>query len=491
MSFNSVGFLIFLPVTVIIHYLLPHKVRWVWLLLASYFFYMTWRPEMALLIFSVTLVSYLGGLAAEHFRKKNNRAGTVLSGVISCGLSIGALIFFKYFGFLMENVAGLAALGGKTISVPDIVLPVGISFYTFQAIGYVIDVAKGKSGAEHHFGYYALFVSFFPQLVAGPIEKATDLIPRIKAEKKLNRQNVVSGLMKILLGFFKKIAVADMLAGPVNAIFADPEKAGSGLTALGAAMFAVQIFCDFSGYTDIAKGAAELLGIELSKNFDKPYSARSLNDFWRRWHISLSGWLRDYVYIPLGGNRKGEVRTCINLIIVFFVSGLWHGAAWHFIIWGLLHGVLIVFERLTRKLRDGLWTRIHVSPDGRFVLTLRRIVTFIVVCFLWIFFRAENMSEAFKVIGTVFSFKGGSAAGIFTDTASIFIAILSAVLLVLIDSGRIGYSLPVSEGLGQTNASRVKHVSPGVIILMIWTVALAWLLLSSSAATSAFIYFQF
>ncbi len=497
MSFNSVAFLIFLPVTVLVHYLLPHKVRWVWLLLASYVFYMSWRPEMALLIFSVTTVSYAGGLAAWYFRGKGKNKAAGISAGAAGTVCVLALVFFKYFSFIAETVSRIASIGGEAFSWYDIVLPVGISFYTFQAVGYVVDVARGKIEAETHFGYYALFVSFFPQLVAGPIEKAEVLIPQLKAKKTLEGANIRSGLFRMLTGFFKKIAVADMMAGPVNAIFADVDKAGSGLAALGAVMFAIQIFCDFSGYTDIAIGAAELLGIRLSKNFDKPYAAVSVNDFWRRWHISLSGWFRDYVYIPLGGNRKGEFRTCINLIIVFLLSGLWHGAAWHFVLWGLLHGVLIVADRLTKKPRDAFWKAVRVDPEGKAITTFRRIATFITVCFLWIFFRAESISEAWKVITTIFSFKAGSVEGVFGDLTTALILLAGTALLIVVDSGRVRLSLPFSGGQDRNGKlltekeTDLPGASPAVIVVMIWAVVWAWLLLSSTSAESAFIYFQF
>ena len=493
MSFNSIGFLIFLPVTVIVNYILPHKARWVWLLAASYFFYMSWEPKMAALIFAVTLVAYLGGLAAGYFRdKKGSPKGAGASAAIACVLCLAALIFFKYFGFLMENVNRLIALGGgEALSIPDILLPVGISFFTFQAIGYVIDVARGKIAAEKHFGYFTLFVSFFPQLVAGPIERADALMPQLKTEHKLKKENIFNGLGLIIVGFFKKIAVADMLAGPVNAIFDDPEKAGSGLAALGAAMFAVQIFCDFSGYTDIAKGSAELLGIRLSKNFDKPYAAVSINDFWRRWHISLSGWFREYIYFPLGGSRRGEFRTCINLMVVFLVSGLWHGAAWHFVVWGVLHGLFCVIDRVTLKPRNRFWEKLKVKPDGAAILTVRRILTFLVVCFLWIFFRASNIAEAWNVIKVIFSFKAGSAEGIFTSVAAAVVAAASTAVLLLIDSGRVELSLPMSESALKNNKGVRKLISPAAIVIMTWTVIWAWLFLSSTSAGSAFIYFQF
>ncbi|MCR5695147.1 MAG: MBOAT family protein [Clostridia bacterium] len=493
MSFNSVGFLIFLPVTLIVHYILPHKFRWVWLLLASYFFYMTWKPEMAVLIFSVTLVAYVGGLVSQYLREvKNSRKGSVAAAAAACAVSLGLLIFFKYFGFILNNINTIAAGFGHTISVPDIILPVGISFYTFQAVGYVIDVAKGKYAAEKHFGYFALFVSFFPQLVAGPIEKAETLIPQLKKEKKPDKENIYAGLAMILVGFFKKIAVADILAGPVDTIFKNPQAAGSGFTLVGVFLFAVQIFCDFSGYTDIAKGAAQLLGIELSKNFDKPYAAVSVGDFWRRWHITLSSWLREYVYFPLGGSRKGEFRTCLNYVIVFLVSGLWHGAAWHFVIWGLLHGLFIVAERLTLPVRNRFWEKLKVRPDGKAVTAIRRIVTFGVVCFLWIFFRAGSMTEAWNVISTIFSFKAQTASGIFGGISYVFAAAAGILVLILVDGGRAGLSVPGMTGIKDLQKAKVsKVIMPAAAVVMIWAIVWAWLMLSSSSAASAFIYFQF
>ncbi len=486
MSFNSVGFLIFLPVTVIVSRILPVKVRWVWLLAASYFFYMSWRPEMALLIFSVTLVSYLGGLIAGN---RQGQKAAKLAAALACILCGGALVYFKYFGFIAENINRIAQ--GTVLTVPDVILPVGISFYTFQAMGYVIDVARGNISAEKHFGYYALFVSFFPQLVAGPIEKAEVLIPQLRAPAKLTYDSVCSGLGMILIGFFKKIAVADMIAGPVNAIFADPAAAGSGFTALGAVLFAIQILCDFSGYTDIAAGSAELLGVKLSKNFDRPYFAAGIGDFWRRWHISLSGWLRDYIYIPLGGSRKGGFRTAVNLLAVFLISGLWHGAAWHFVVWGLLHGLLVLIDRFTLKMRNSMWKKAGLEPEGGIVKNLRRIATFLAVCFLWIFFRAESMTGAFKIIAEIFSFKGGSAAGIFGGTWNVIIMLAGIGVIFLSETGRAGLSIPSGESLAVSKKPPMKLIAPAAVIVMIWTVVLAWLLLYANSAGSAFIYFVF
>ena len=490
----------------LVHYVLPHRIRWIWLLAASYFFYMFKKPEAGLLILSVTVITYCGGLLTDALL---NRYGRKKLSSVTAGATVAALLlclgFFKYFSFLTANINALIRLsGGKEFDALDVVLPVGISFFTFQAISYVIEIKRGRLKAEKHFGYFALFISFFPQLVAGPIERPEVLIPQLKAKRYFDSAKLASGGARILIGFFKKIMVADVLAGPVKIIFDDPASCGSAVSALGAVLFGIQIFCDFSGYTDIATGAAELLGIRLSKNFDKPYGAVSISDFWRRWHISLSSWFRDYVYIPLGGSRKGKARLLFNTLVVFILSGLWHGAAWHFAAWGLFHGILCGIDSATLEGRGRLLEKMRIKPDGLLVKTVRRTVTFALVSFLWIFFRAESFGSAIEMTAVIF---GGSAgkgfAALSLDTATLLTAAVSVAILVIIDSGRIGKSLCLSGGDNDAAPARGKvppgktgrrvfgTVSPAAAVMLVWAVALCWLMLAANTAESAFIYFQF
>ncbi|MBO7657851.1 MAG: MBOAT family protein [Clostridia bacterium] len=490
MSFNSIEYLIFLPVTVLVCYLLPAKFRKYWLLAASYFFYMSWNPEMAVLIDGVTAVSYGGAFLTEWLReqKQKKKLSAFVAGV-SVAVCVAVLAYFKYFGFLAETLQRIITLAGSgaRIPVPEILLPVGISFFTFQALSYVIDVNRGKIKAERNFIIYALFVSFFPQLVAGPIERPDALIPQLKEAHKFTGENFKEGIVKILTGFFKKMAVADMIAGAVDVIYKSPEQAGGLGVIIGTALFAVQIYCDFSGYTDIATGSARLLGIKLSKNFDVPYSAVSVRDFWRRWHISLSGWFRDYVYIPLGGSRKGEARACLNYLIVFLLSGLWHGAAWHFAAWGLIHGLFIVFERLTEKFRDGLWRRLKVNPEYGLVTTLRRVATFVSVCFAWIFFRAGSIAEAFGCIKLIFTgWHAFTLENIGFTVPGLVSAVAGILVLAAIEKGRLD-----PEAERGVKAKRVSQVRNSAYVIVLWAVVAAWLLLMAGSGESAFIYFQF
>lgn len=331
MVFNSLEFLIFYPAVLLMYFLAPQKWRWVLLLAASYYFYLSWNVELVFLIVFTTAVSYVSALVIEK-----KRDGTVARLCLCATLvvSLGILFFYKYFDFLAGSVTAVAnrfGAGWAPFSL-GLMLPVGISFYTFQTLSYVIDVYRGDLPAERHFGYYALYVSFFPQLVAGPIERPENLLPQLRADHKFSRDDTAAGLRLMLTGFFKKIAVADLCAAYVVPVFSDPEHANGMSVILAAVLFAFQIYGDFAGYTDIAIGCARVMGIKLMKNFDRPYTAESIKEFWARWHISLSSWFRDYLYIPLGGNRCSKARHLCNLMTVFLVSGLWHGAAWTYVI---------------------------------------------------------------------------------------------------------------------------------------------------------------
>ena len=335
MLFNSLNYLIFFPIVILLYFVIPlryQKVRNVWLLIASYFFYMNWNARYALLLFASTFITYLAGIGIDRARTKEKPVLTKWILGLSFAANLGILFFYKYINFFIGNFNKLlGAAGAGQLEPLDILLPVGISFYIFQALGYTMDVYRGKTKATTNLLRYMLFVSFFPQLVAGPIERSTNLLKQFDEPHTFETDRVREGLLIMLWGLFMKIMIADNLATCVNLVYQNyPAYTGVEI-ALATVLFAFQIYCDFGGYTYLAIGSARILGFTLMENFNAPYQALSVKDFWRRWHISLTGWFTDYLYIPLGGNRKGKLRKYINTFIVFFVSGLWHGAAWSYL----------------------------------------------------------------------------------------------------------------------------------------------------------------
>ena len=397
MLFNSPEYLFFLPLVTLLYFNVSRRDRWMVLLGSSYFFYMNWRIAYIGLIIASTLLDFHAAQGIE--RASTQRARRVWLGTSLAG-NLGLLCLFKYYNFLVDSLNATLALGGADLRMPQssLLLPVGISFYTFQTLAYTIDVYRGRLKAEKRPGVFALYVAFFPQLVAGPIERAQSLMPQFDIRTRFDPNRAVSGLQQILWGFFKKMIVADNLAQAVDIVYAAPGEFAGPSLALATVLFAFQIFCDFSGYSDIACGSARVLGFDLMKNFDRPYSSRSVAEFWRRWHISLSTWFRDYVYIPLGGNRCGTQRRMFNLFVVFVASGLWHGANWTFLIWGCLHFVFCAMGELTRETRTrlALLTGLAKTPTLRDALQIA--VTFALVCFAWVFFRAQSPADAWLIV---------------------------------------------------------------------------------------------
>lgn len=391
MLFNSTQYLLFLPSVAIVHFLLPARVRWAWLLLCSYVFYMAWEPGYVLLLWTATLVDYTAGRiigSTDSARLKK------LALFMSLATELGILFTFKYYNFFRESAAAVLSFGGLPMPLPPPawVLPVGISFYTFQSIGYLVDVYRGRQAPVKHLGHFALYVAFFPQLVAGPIERAAHLMPQLQRLREFFYADAVEGLRRMLWGYVKKVVVADRLALLVNMVYNAPDQFSGPVLVLATVAFAFQIYCDFSGYTDIAIGTAQLFGVRLRENFRQPYFAQSLDEFWTRWHMSLSTWFRDYVYIPLGGNRVGQERWAFNVIVVFLVSGLWHGAAWTYVFWGALHGCGLVLERLLAP-----WVAWPARTHWGRALRIAR--TFALVCVAWVFFRARSLSDALFILG--------------------------------------------------------------------------------------------
>jgi len=409
MLFNSIAFLVFLPAVLIVLGVLPRRLRNPFLLMAGYFFYGCWDWRFLGLLALSTVIDFTAGQLMATSSEPQRRK-LVLVCAISANLTI--LGFFKYFNFFTGSFVALMQSLGLHVSAPllSVVLPVGISFYTFQSMAYAIDVYRGDARPADRFLDYATYVAYFPQLVAGPIERAGHLLPQIVSPAKLTAERVNIGLMLLLLGYVKKVLIADQLAPEVDSIFAGASHLSAGVLLKGAYLFSFQIYCDFSGYSDIARGVSELLGIRLRLNFNQPYLSQSITEFWRRWHMSLSAWLRDYLYIPLGGNRHGTRRTYRNLLLTMLIGGLWHGASWTFVVWGGLHGGYLVVERMLGIGRA--LSRPSRGAGGWALRVLRTLVTFHLVVLAWIFFRAPDFASAFAYVSGIAQLTHLSAVGV-------------------------------------------------------------------------------
>lgn len=401
MLFNSLTFGIFIIIVFILYYLVPHKYRWAFLLLASYVFYMNLHIGYGILLLATTILTYVLALKLEKADSPKQKRHCLLGGIMPLVL---VLLFYKLGSPVINHLNSLIDAGRLSMQpiTLKILLPAGISFYFFQSMGYLIDVYKGKIKAEHHFGYYALFVSFFPQLLAGPIGRADSLLPQYKKERPFRYDDVSYGLKLMAWGYFKKLVIADVFAMTVDRLYNNVHSYVGLAFIIATIMFAIEIYCDFSGYSDIAIGCAKLFGIELMTNFKSPYYSFSIKKFWSRWHISLSSWFRDYVYIPLGGNRVKKWRHCLNLMITFLVSGFWHGSSLTYIIWGGLHGLLQIIESfLYPRSKDSVpetGLKRYLSKRHWWQLPL----TFTLICFTWIFFRANTLEDAIWVISRLF-----------------------------------------------------------------------------------------
>ncbi|MEO9502333.1 MBOAT family O-acyltransferase [Nonlabens ulvanivorans] len=496
MSFISISYLLFFPVIALLYYVLPHKLRWILLLVGSYFFYMSWNVKYALLMLLSTVITYLSGILiskvnqselTEKLKIKRKKLWLTLSLVSNLGI----LIFFKYFNFLNSAVADFFSLihvewGFENI---DVLLPVGISFYTFQALSYSLDVYFDRIKATHHFGKYALFVSFFPQLVAGPIERSSHLLPQLDKVISFDYSRIRSGLGLVVWGIFKKVVIANRLAVVVNQVYSDPGSYSGFETIIATIFFSFQIYTDFSAYTDIARGSARMLGYDLMKNFNQPYFATSIPDFWRRWHISLTTWFRDYLYIPLGGNRVSKWRWYVNIMIVFLVSGFWHGAAWSFIIWGFLHGIFQMIDLWTQKSRSKMNSFMKIKENSFDVLFFKRVWTFVLVSFAWIFFRAETFEKAMLVISnsmnlSFYQLLDGSMYELGLDSKDFTLAIL--LIIGLLAFWSIDKRYPIRTWLYR------KHIATRYIVyLSTIFFILIFGYYGSEYNVDEFIYFQF
>lgn len=398
MLFNSVSFAGFFLLVTTLYFLFPYRYRWLLLLTASCAFYMAFVPEYIVILAFTIVIDYYAGIFIEQSKGKKRKRFLIMSLVAN----IGILAFFKYFNFINDNISFLAeSLGGHN-SIPylSILLPIGLSFHTFQAMSYTIEVYRGNQKAEKHFGIYSLYVMFYPQLVAGPIERPQNILPQMHIKHDFSYTNMVEGLKQMAWGFFKKLVVADRLSIYVDSVYRNPELHNGSSVVVASVFFAIQIYCDFSGYSDIAIGSARTMGFRLMTNFNLPYFSRNIPEFWSKWHISLSTWFRDYLYIPLGGNRVGNARRFLNLFIVFMISGLWHGANYTFIIWGALHGTYQVVGLISKPAIVRLENRLKLTNNGIWNL-LRVAFTFSLVTFAWIFFRADSVTDAFTLISNL------------------------------------------------------------------------------------------
>jgi D-alanyl-lipoteichoic acid acyltransferase DltB (MBOAT superfamily) len=479
MSLHSLNFLVFFFFVFLLYFYLSPRVRWLLLLFASYAFYMlSGRPEFSILIFLLTALNFYLGISMGKCQVKAKRK-TLLG--LSLVITAGTLLVFKYISFFADSLRVLH------LPLPHIkfILPLGLSFYTLKIMNYVIDVYRGKKTPETHFGYFALYVAFFPQLLAGPIDRATRLLPQFYDKVPFDSPRVINGLRLVLWGLFQKMVIADNLAALVNPVFDNPSAYTGAVHVIAAVFFAFQIYCDFSGYSDIAIGAALSLGFVSMKNFDRPYFAQSIPEFWRRWHISLSTWFRDYLYIPLGGNRISPWRWHINLLIVFVVSGLWHGANWTFVIWGALHGVYYILSVATEGLRNKIVHTIGLPKIPGIYKVIRIILTFLLVSFAWIFFRAETISQAVYMIGQIAS--GWST--LFTSDALAPFSSLRFELLVGVGSVIFLLLVHILQEKGSIGAMLARK--PIWARWLVYYAGILSILFFGNLQTSKFIYFQF
>ncbi len=436
MLFNSLQFIFFFPIIIFIYFITPFKYRWVPLLVGSYYFYMCWKPEYIFLILLSTIIDYYAGIQMGKYSDKNSRKPYL---ILSLFTNLSLLFAFKYFNFFNESTRIIFNYFNIFYNVPsfNVLLPVGISFYTFQTLSYSIDVYRGNKKPEKHFGIFALYVAFFPQLVAGPIERSTRLLPQLKKAVNFNFIRAKEGLLLMLWGFFKKIVIADRLAVVVNTVYNNPTDYQGIPLIIASIFFAFQIYCDFSAYSDIAIGCSKIMGYDLMKNFNRPYFSKSISEFWRRWHISLGSWFRDYLYFPLGGNRVKKYHWYNNIMGVFLISGLWHGASWNFVIWGGLHGIyqLIVFE--LKPIKKKIFNFLQIKKELFFVKIYQIIITFILVDFAWIFFRANTFNDAKYIILNLLSidlnvFYDKSLFNLGLDEKDCYLSIILILFLIIV-----------------------------------------------------------
>ena len=497
MLFNSLQFLLFFPAVTAVYFLLPHRVRYLWLLGTSYYFYMCWNPKYALLMGTSTLITFVSGLLIDRSNRLEDKArGTrqkKLWVALSFTSNLAILYFFKYFDFSVANINAVLGLFNVAQLRPgfDVLLPVGISFYTFHALSYTMDVYRGEMRAEHNVAKYALFVSYFPQMVAGPIARSKQLLVQMSDRHTFEWPRVRDGLLLMLWGYFLKLVIADRVALLVNQVYNDYTAYSGASLVVATVFFAIQIYCDFASYSLLAIGSAQVMGFRLVENFNTPYFARSIGEFWRRWHMSLSTWFRDYLYIPLGGNRKGRWRKYFNVMVVFLVSGFWHGAAWTYIIWGGLNGGYQVVGEITKPLRDRLLAFLRVNRESLGHKLLQTLISFVLICVAWVFFRANSLHDAvgiFRRIATQFqpwTLFDGTLLRLGLDLPDFMVVVFSVMVLTAVS-------------ICKYNNIRLRALYTQQDLWFRWTAVLAAIFLilifgvyGPGYSAAAFIYFQF
>lgn len=484
MLFNSLDFAMFFIIVTLLYFILPQKLRLLMLLMASCYFYMFFMPKYIVILAAVIAVDYSAGILierAEGRKKKLFLLGSILT-------NVGLLFVFKYFNFFNGNIARLAEIIHWNYPVKGLtlILPIGLSFHTFQSLSYVIEVYRGKQESERNLLIYALYVMFYPQLVAGPIERPQNILHQLHERHEFDFERLLAGLRIMLWGYFKKMVIADRLAIYVDRVYNSPQHQNSLTLIVATAFFAIQIYCDFSGYSEIAIGAAKIMGINLMENFRQPYFSKSISEFWRRWHISLSTWFKDYLYIPMGGSRVKKWRRDFNLFVTFGVSGLWHGANWTYIIWGSLNGLYLIIENHTKIFDDKIKRNMDKVLLRSIYAVLKTMITFILICFTWIFFRAKTLQQAIEVIKKILSFKGiGDFESVIniTSTLEFEVSVMLVIILFVVDyvntkQGIWGY---ISEKPIIIRWSFYYAILFCILILGVYNIA----------TKTTFIYFQF
>jgi len=487
MVFHSVLFLFFFAIVTALFFAIPYRFRWALLLIASYIFYMSSKPIYIVLIIVLTMTSYYAGLQMGRLETKSKRRKFLIFAVL---VNLGLLFVFKYYDFLNHSLYGVFNWNHLSYEVPSLrlVLPIGVSFYTFKSLSYAIDVYRGDKRPEKHIGYFALFLAFFPQLLAGPIERAARFLPQLRDKFDFDSERVAHGLKLMLWGFFQKMVIADNLAVFVDSVYSSPAQY-QGFTLLAAAVFySFQIYCDFSGYSDIAIGAAQVMGFTTMVNFERPYFSKSLPEFWRRWHISLSSWFRDYLYIPLGGNRVPVPRWYFNLFFVLLICGLWHGANWTFVVWGGLHGFYLVVSALTHGIRGKFHKITGLDQAPRLHDSIKTLVTFSLVTLAWIFFRADSNSDALHILSHLL--RGWQ--DVFQTDFLVKNSVWSTFKFEWITGvASIGVLILVEAGTRHGNIVEMISARPIWIRWSAYYFILLSILLFGSFGTKQFIYFQF
>lgn len=452
MLFNSIDFLIFFPIVVLIYFIIPFKIRWIWLLISSYYFYMSWNPKYVILMATTTIITYLSGLLIDKANRIDDKKKSaflkkfwVFGSLVS---NLGILLLFKYYNFFTSSLIRAFSWANISLSMPsfDYLLPVGISFYTFQALSYTIDVYRRDVKVEKNLGKYALFISFFPTLLSGPIGKSKDLLRQFSEKHFFDYYRVKNGLILMLWGLFQKLVVSDRLARLVNTVYDNPKDYKGLEIVIATVFFAFQLYYDFSSYSDMARGAAEVLGFRVPINFKSPYFSKSIKEFWRRWHISLSSWFSDYLYIPLGGSRCSRARKYFNIMVVFLTSGLWHGAATNYVIWGGLHGIYQILGDILKPLKKRLIVNFKIKTHTFSFRLFQVIINFTLVSFAWIFFRANSFTAAKIIIKNMFNFRpwmftSAEVVKLGLDRRDFAVAVVGIVIGLAVDLMRRNKSL--------------------------------------------------